>query len=53
MAKLSTEHHLTAHEQQLLNNATELVPYLQKFGSIINEERYILMSVYLFYSGRM
>ncbi|MEW9700775.1 acyl-CoA dehydrogenase family protein [Paenibacillus sp. SI8] len=41
MANLSTERQLTALEQQLLNNATELVPYLQKFGTIIDEERHI------------
>lgn len=41
MANLSTVHQLTAHEQQLLNHASELVPYLQKFGTIIDEEREI------------
>lgn len=41
MANLSTERQLTALEQQLLHNATELVPYLQKFGTIIDEERHI------------
>lgn len=41
MANLSTEKQLTSLEQQLLNNATALVPYLQKFGTIIDEERHI------------
>lgn len=41
MANLSTERQLTALEQQLLNNATELVPYLQSFGTVIDEERHI------------
>lgn len=41
MANLSTERQLTALEQQLLNNATALVPYLQMFGTIIDEERHI------------
>ncbi|WP_127537166.1 acyl-CoA dehydrogenase family protein [Paenibacillus illinoisensis] len=41
MANLSKEHQLTTLEHQLLNNATELVPYLQKFGTIIDEERHI------------
>ncbi|MNO52183.1 p-hydroxyphenylacetate 3-hydroxylase, oxygenase component [compost metagenome] len=41
MANLKTERQLTALEQQLLNNATQLVPYLQKFGTLIDEERQI------------
>ncbi|WP_127533758.1 acyl-CoA dehydrogenase family protein [Paenibacillus kobensis] len=41
MANLNTERQLTAVEQQLLNHAAELVPYLQKFGPVIDEERYI------------
>lgn len=41
MVNLSKEHQLTALEQQLLNNATELVPYLQKFAAVIDEERHI------------
>ncbi|MGG4048788.1 acyl-CoA dehydrogenase family protein [Paenibacillus favisporus] len=41
MANLSTDHQLTALEQQLLNNATALVPYLQKFGRLIDEGRHI------------
>ncbi|MEO2255420.1 acyl-CoA dehydrogenase family protein [Paenibacillus amylolyticus] len=41
MVSLSKEHELTILEQQLLNNAAELVPYLQKFGTIIDEERHI------------
>ncbi|WP_433944730.1 acyl-CoA dehydrogenase family protein [Paenibacillus sp. SN-8-1] len=41
MANLSTECQLTAFEQQLLQSATELVPYLQKFGTTIDEERHI------------
>lgn len=41
LGNLSKEHQLTEHEQQLLNNAAELVPYLQKFGTIIDEERHI------------
>ncbi|CAH1214662.1 p-hydroxyphenylacetate 3-hydroxylase, oxygenase component [Paenibacillus plantiphilus] len=41
MTNLSTECQLTALEQQLLNNAAELVPYLQKLGTIIDEERHI------------
>ncbi|MBW7475696.1 acyl-CoA dehydrogenase family protein [Paenibacillus oenotherae] len=41
MANLSTDRQLTALEQQLLNNATELVPYLQMFGTMIDEERHI------------
>ncbi|MCB7154242.1 acyl-CoA dehydrogenase family protein [Bacillus stercoris] len=41
MANLSTNHQLTAHEQQLLRNATELVPYLQKFAAKIDEDRHI------------
>lgn len=41
MASLSTENQLTASEQQLLKNAAELVPYLQKFAGRIDEERHI------------
>lgn len=41
MVNLSTETLFTAHEQQLLNQAAELVPYLQEFGTIIDEERQI------------
>lgn len=41
MANLSTNRQLTALEQQLLNHATGLVPYLQKFGTMIDEERHI------------
>ncbi|WP_435923111.1 acyl-CoA dehydrogenase family protein [Paenibacillus sp. DYY-L-2] len=41
MANLSTNRQLTALEQQLLDHATELVPYLQKFGTMIDEERHI------------
>ncbi|WP_339274565.1 acyl-CoA dehydrogenase family protein [Paenibacillus sp. FSL W8-0426] len=41
MANLSSDHQLTTLERQLLNNATALVPYLQKFGTMIDEERHI------------
>jgi|GEM_PF-875319 len=41
MTNLSTECQLTTLEQQLLNNATKLVPYLQRFGTIIDEKRHI------------
>lgn len=41
MANLSTECQLTDLEQQLLDRAAELVPYLQKFGTRIDEERHI------------
>ncbi|SDZ42189.1 Acyl-CoA dehydrogenase [Evansella caseinilytica] len=39
MPNLSTANQLTALEQQLLNRATEFVPYLQTFGTLIDEER--------------
>ncbi|WP_270164620.1 acyl-CoA dehydrogenase family protein [Paenibacillus sp. SYP-B4298] len=41
MTNLSTTNQLTGLELQLLDNATALVPYLQKFGAIIDEERHI------------
>ncbi|MVO98191.1 acyl-CoA dehydrogenase family protein [Paenibacillus lutrae] len=41
MTNLSTACQLTACEKQLLNYATELVPYLQKHGTIIDEQRHI------------
>lgn len=41
MVHLMTNKKLTAMEQQLLENATELVPYLQQFGRRIDEERHI------------
>lgn len=41
MTNLSPERQLTDLEQQLLNHATELVHYLQKFGTIIDEKRHI------------
>ncbi|ASR46626.1 acyl-CoA dehydrogenase [Paenibacillus kribbensis] len=41
MTSLSTENQLTASELQLLKNATELVPFLQKFANRIDEERHI------------
>ncbi|WP_017688381.1 acyl-CoA dehydrogenase family protein [Paenibacillus sp. PAMC 26794] len=41
MVNLSAKHQLTTTELQLLEHATNLVPYLQKFAPQIDEERHI------------
>lgn len=41
MVNLSTKNQLTITELQLLENATNLLPYLQKFARQIDEERHI------------
>ncbi|MFD1955429.1 acyl-CoA dehydrogenase family protein [Paenibacillus thailandensis] len=41
MANLSADHQLTAVERQLLQNAAELVPYLQNYATKIDEDRHI------------
>lgn len=41
MASLGAVNELTAEEQQLLQNATDLVPVLREFGRKIDEDRHI------------